>query len=162
MVEFCAPARAGCEVLQLGRKLAPFGLALWIMSTCPKTGASLIYLYRAAWLRRVLSAEPVRAFLERMGYTAGRSCAALLEQLHRRLSLGREFPHEIGVFLGYPLEDVVGFIENHGQNYTCCGCWKAYGNPMAAEALFDSCRRCTAACRKRYQNGSTITQLIAA
>lgn len=62
MVEFCAPAlmglkpaglfryqgeqpaRAGCEVLQLGRELAPFGLALRVMSTCPKTGASLIYL----------------------------------------------------------------------------------------------------------------------
>lgn len=66
LVEFCAPtlmglkpaglfryrgeppARAGCEVLQLGRELAPFGLALRIMSICPKTGASLICLYRAA------------------------------------------------------------------------------------------------------------------
>ena len=38
-----------------------------------------------------------------------------------------DFPHEIGVFLGYPLEDVVGFIRHRGKCFTCCGCWKSYG-----------------------------------
>ena len=27
-----------------------------------------------------------------------------------------DFPHEIGLLLGYPPEDVIGFIENRGQN----------------------------------------------
>ena len=30
----------------------------------------------------------------------------------------------IGGFLGYPLEDVVGFIRHRGKCFTCCGCWK--------------------------------------
>ena len=44
-----------------------------------------------------------------------------LRQLSNRLCLEHDFPHEIGIFLGYPLEDVVGFIENQGKNYTCSG-----------------------------------------
>jgi len=37
---------------------------------------------------------------------------ALIERVVRTLG----FPHEIGVFLGYPLEDVMGFISNKGHN----------------------------------------------
>ena len=51
-------------------------------------------------------------------------CDGMLRQLSRRLCCEADFPHEIGVFLGYPLTDVVGFIENQGRNFTCCGCWK--------------------------------------
>ena len=86
----------------------------------------------------------------------------MLRQLSWKLFMDQEFPHEIGVFLGYPLEDVEGFIQNGGRNYTCCGCWKSYGDPEKAEELFASYRQCTALCKKWYQNGYTITQLIAA
>ena len=96
------------------------------------------------------------------GYGADQSCQELLRQLSRRLCLEREFPHEIGVFLGYPLEDVVGFIRNRGRNYTCCGYWKAYGDPEAAQKRFDQYRRCTAACCEQFRKGTAITQLIAA
>ena len=175
LVEFCAPTLMGlkpaslfrcqaevqADLLRLSRELAPFGLALRVLNICPRTGAALVYLYRAAWLRQILAEPSVETFLGRMGYL-GHSCAALLEQLRRRLHAEQDFPHEIGVFLGYPLEDVVGFIENHGQNYTCCGCWKAYGDPSAAEARFASYRQCTALCRGRYESGVDLTQLIAA
>ena len=109
-----------------------------------------------------LSGAANRAFLARQGYGADQDCQGLLRQLSRRLCLEREFPHEIGVFLGYPLEDVVGFIENRGRNYTCCGCWKAYGDPEAARRRFDQYRRCTAVWKERFRRGAAITQLIAA
>ena len=32
-----------------------------------------------------------------------------------RLQENEGFPHEIGLFLGYPPEDVLGFIENKGE-----------------------------------------------
>ena len=35
----------------------------------------------------------------------------LLAQLAERLCCEQDFPHEIGVFLGYPLADVIGFIK---------------------------------------------------
>ena len=47
-----------------------------------------------------------------------------------------KFPHEIGLFLDYPLVDVIGFIRNTGKNCKCSGCWKAYGNAKEAEKTF--------------------------
>ena len=79
-----------------------------------------------------------------------------------RLCLEEEFPHEIGVFLGYPLDDVKGFIRHKGRDYTFCGCWKCYGDPQAARRRFERYHRCTAVLRRRYAEGTPITQLIVA
>ena len=35
-----------------------------------------------------------------------------------------DFPHEISVFLGYPLKDVKCFISRRGSGYHMCGEWK--------------------------------------
>ena len=179
LVEQCAPTLAGLKPASLFRyqatdsrqtretaacwmkQLAPFGLTVRVLKICPQTGAYLIYLYRADWLRSILTEPPVLAFLEQRGYRMGEGSPELLKQLSDRLCLDRDFPHEIGVFLGYPLEDVIGFIENRGRNYTCCGCWKVYGDPDAARRRFEDYRRCTAACRERLRRGETVIQLIA-
>ena len=180
LVEQCAPTLVGLKPASLfccrdsgelpvreaavrwHRELAPFGITVRTLKVCPRTGACLVYLYREGWLCRILAEPEHRAFLAGRGYRMAEGCAGLLDQLAERLCLGREFPHEIGVFLGYPLEDVVGFIENRGRNYTCCGCWKAYGDPQAARRRFDQYRRCTAVCRERLRQGFSLTQLIAA
>ena len=73
-----------------------------------------------------------------------------------------EFPHEIGVFLGYPLTDVVGFIENQGRNFTCCGCWKAYGDRDAAERLFAQLNKCTKVYLRLFHSGTPIFRLAVA
>ena len=83
-------------------------------------------------------------------------------QLSRRLCCSAEFPHEIGVFLGYPLSDVVGFIENSGRNFTCCGCWKAYGDPQAAQRHFAQLRKCTAVYLRLFHSGTPILRLAVA
>lgn len=44
----------------------------------------------------------------------------------RRLQRFEAFPHEIGLFLSYPPEDVRGFIEHKGHESKCEGCWKVY------------------------------------
>ena len=78
------------------------------------------------------------------------------------MCINAEYPHEIGIFLGYPLEDVVGFIENRGWNYTCCGYWKAYGDPAAAQKCFDRYRKCTAVYKDRYARGVPLIELVVA
>ena len=40
----------------------------------------------------------------------------------------KTFPHEIGLLLGYPAEDVKGFIENQGRRSLYSGYWKVYSN----------------------------------
>ena len=54
------------------------------------------------------------------------------------------------------------FIENRGWNYTCCGYWKAYGDPEEARRRFEDYRRCTAVYMEHFRRGGAITQLIAA
>ena len=49
---------------------------------------------------------------------------------------GKRFPHEIGVLLGYPAEDVKGFVVNEGKNYLYSGYWKVYGDLSEAKQLF--------------------------
>ena len=123
LVEQCATTLAGVKPASLFRyqgadkrqpreaaarwakELAPYGITIRVLKYCPQTGACLIYLYRAGWLRSILSEPSTRAFLAGQGYGADQSCQELLRQLSRRLCLEREFPHEIGVFLGYPLEE---------------------------------------------------------
>ena len=179
LVEQCAPTLAGvkpaslfrygsdgiapirCSAAHWDRMLAPLGVRIMIIKECPASNACMIFVYRASWLERLLTEKHRLLFLKRQGYSPG-PVPQMLGQLSQRLCLEREFPHEIGAFLGYPLEDVVGFIRNRGRNYTCCGYWKAYGDPEAAQKRFDQYRRCTAACCEQFRKGTAITQLIAA
>lgn len=88
----------------------------------------MVYVYRPDRLARDLQQPGVAAFLAHCGYT-GTAPAACLDVLRHKLAVSIDFPHEIGLFLGYPLGDVIGFIENHGQNCLCSGVWKVYTNP---------------------------------
>lgn len=46
------------------------------------------------------------------------------------------FPHEIGIFLGYPIIDVEEYIKNKGENYLLSGYWKVYHNVNKAKKTF--------------------------
>lgn len=178
-VEHCAPMLAGMKpanlfrfqpsagmaiekaVTEWDRKLSPYGISVRIVKKCMKTGAFLIYACRREWVGKILSEQSSRDFLESLGYAADSGLDAVLRQLSDRFCLER-FPHEVGLFLGYPLEDVVGFIENQGRNYTCSGYWKSYGDPAAAQKCYERYRKCTAIYAKLFENGTPIMRLIVA
>lgn len=150
------------EELRWKRILAPCGIHLRVLKVCPRTGDRLVYLYREHWIREILNTADVRDFLSGMGYDIADNCSGLLRQLGQRLCTEAPFPHEIGVFLGYPLEDVTGFMQHHGQNYTYCGCWKVYGNPEEAKRRFAEYHRCTAFYCESVRSGIPLTSLLAA
>ena len=179
IVEQCAPTLAGIKPASLfrvsgkdlaalrqtagewDRLLSPLGLRVLVLKECPQTNAGMIYLYRESWLKRILEDRQHRRFLRSLGYTL-RSLEDVFSQLSWRFCLEREYPHEIGVFLGYPFADVIGFIENRGRNFTCCGYWKSYGDPEAAEQCFARYRSCTAQYKQLYGSGTPIIQLVVA
>ena len=119
-------------------------------------------MYRAPRLQKILQDPEVLRFLQGSGYPEGDDLAAHLSHLSKRLCCEETFPHEIGVFLGYPLEDVVGFMVNKGKNYTCKGYWKVYGDPIQAEARFASFRKCTEVYLRCYRSGTPVTRLTIA
>lgn len=147
------------DVRAMNRLLVPKGLR--VLSLRYREGLALIYLYRPDRLDRDLTAPAAARLLEERGYPCGNADLCVVKLLHQ-LRERREFPHEIGLFLGYPLEDVKGFIQNKGQGYACCGLWKSYGDPRAARRYFDRCRACTAAYKRRYAAGVPLERLIVA
>ena len=122
---------------------------------------ALIYVYRRKRLQRDLEKEGVLKLLEQYGYS---SCNLFecLEFLKTRLQEYDCFPHEIGVFLDYPLHDVIGFIEQGGKNCKCCGIWKVYSNECETKQLFARFKKCTDIYMKVFARGRTLMQLTVA
>ena len=173
MIEQCSPVLAGLKAAGLFRyetsdckdlaervrgwnaRLGEKGLRVRVLKGCVRSHRYLVYVYRESRLREVLADENVRAFLAQEGYTLSEDgdCEPLLRQMAQRLCCEAEFPHEIGLFLGYPLGDVIGFIENHGQNCLCSGVWKVYTNPEAAAGAFRKFSKCTRVYRRLFFGG---------
>ena len=98
-------------------------------------------LYRRDRLESALVWPQTGEFLEQYGYRVVRESLdeKLLRLQHRFTEYKEErqpFPHEMGVFLGYPLGDVKGFIEHHGKEYLCSGYWKVYRDEQKAKSTF--------------------------
>lgn len=119
---------------------------------------ALVYLYRRSQLRRDLGAEDAAGLLKRLGYASAEPEDAI-ERLRRRFCEAGEFPHEIGLFLGYPPCDVLGYIKNRGQNSKLCGWWQVYGDAAEAERRFARFRKCRDVYARLWQRGKTVQQL---
>ncbi|UMZ74369.1 DUF3793 family protein [Natranaerofaba carboxydovora] len=96
----------------------------------------LVLFFKIDELSRHLSDPKRIAFLENYGYHANSSLEESLSLL--RTNVDKGFYHEIGIFLGYPIKDVIGFIENKGKDYIFKRYWKVYHRPDRAKKLFDS------------------------
>lgn len=120
---------------------------------------ALLYVYRVSNLERDLNREKTRKMLAAEGYQAF-SPEGAVETLKQRLAQGENFPHEIGLFLGYPEEDVEGFIANQGKNCKCSGCWKVYCNECDARKIFCKYKKCEAVYERLFLQGRSVTQLI--
>lgn len=177
LIRQCAPTLAGiktgslfpcpyesreelmADVRAFNRKFAARGLCLLPLRW--RSGHALLYLYRPAELRRDLQNASALEILAEAGYSC-KSCERCVTRLIRRLRESTEFPHEIGLFLSYPPEDVRGFIENQAQNFKLSGLWKVYGDPVRAEALFEKYRKCTEIYCKLWRQGSRLDRLALA
>ncbi len=80
-------------------------------------------------------------------------------ELIRRLLYSEKFPHEIGVFLGYPPKDVRGFMNSPNEGVKCIGCWKVYDNQKEAERLFEKYNICSAIYCRELRRGKAIDYL---
>ena len=72
-----------------------------------------------------------------------------------------EFPHEVGLFLGYPPEDVEGFIENKARSCKLTGYRKVYSDEEKAKN-FAKYSTFTRVYTEQYAGGKTIERLTIA
>ncbi|MCR5684242.1 MAG: DUF3793 family protein [Lachnospiraceae bacterium] len=124
-----------------------------------KTGEkALIYLFRPEHLKKDLKDPNAKRILKRKGYKFEKPECCIV-QLIRHLNNDDTFPHEIGLFLGYPPLDVQCFMEHPCDGVKCCGCWKAYSDPEKARKTFERYKICTDTFYKMYKNGKSLAQL---
>lgn len=142
-------------LLRQNRILSPKGLHL--LPLCMYRSRTTLYLYRPPLLARDLSHPEARALLWQLGYPS--SCAARIAHLMKKLRSHSAFPHEIGLFLGYPPGDVLGFMRDPNA-CLCSGCWKVYENAAQARALFAQYKECTHHNREQLSMGVPLDALI--
>lgn len=120
-------------------------------------------LFRRNELEEFLSDENVRNVLMKAGYKS-----LQIDKILRTFSLRYEayiqgdksFPHEMGLLLGYPVEDVVGFVENNGKNFLYSGYWKVYENQKDKVKLFDKFKIAEETLIHLLSNGLSMSDII--
>lgn len=174
LVRNCAPTLAGLKtanlftcpiesreatmesIRSLNRHLSSKGLRIIPLRFSEQS--ALIYLYRPQKLSEDLRHSIAVKLLQEQGYETG-NCEKCLVQLRHRLHQQADFPHEIGLFLGYPPEDVCGFIHHHACQCKCVGCWKVYGDVDAAQKKFAQYKKCTRVYCSQWAKGQSIQRL---
>lgn len=130
-------------------------LNICILKDRPKD--SLVYVYRYDQLEKLLSNNNISRFLDSLSYSLN-SVEEALDSLKDNLNK-ESFPHEIGIFLGYPLHDVKAFMNNDMPS-KCIGCWKVYGNTKNALKTFKRYNCCTKRIKDEISTGKRLFDLI--
>lgn len=150
-------------------KMKRKGITFDILSENVGVNKALIYVYRRADLEKILNRDEIRSFLLNHGYliddneiVGGVNCENIILQLKKKFEKLNQFPHEIGIFLGYPIGDVKGFIENHGCNCKCTGYWKVYCNEEEATKTFRKYKKCRDIYMNLWISGRSVMQLTVA
>lgn len=187
LIEHCSPTLASIKAASLftytykslkelhvrvtywNSKMKRKGITFDILSENVGVNKALIYVYRRADLEKILNRDEIRSFLLNHGYliddneiVGGVNCENIILQLKKKFEKLNQFPHEIGIFLEYPIGDVKGFIENHGCNCKCTGYWKVYCNEEEAEKIFRKYKKCRDIYMKLWINGRSVMQLTVA
>jgi hypothetical protein len=101
----------------------------------------LMFVYNYNQLNKILFNDDNKRFLEGEGYHYTTVEEAVLNLQSRMVN--DDFPHEIGIFLNYPLEDVKGFMLSPNDGVKCVGYWKVYKDEEAKKKTFEQYNRCT-------------------
>lgn len=173
----CAPALAGIkpanivtcgksdfedvhkEVKKMNKALNLRGIYSEILFESSKN--VLVMVYRKNVLEKHLKNPLNNAFLSLYGYKNAEKLQEYINILKKRLQ-NESFPHEIGVFLGYPLHDIYCFIHHPKEGCLLVGDWKVYHNVEQANKVFCRFKACKRAVMKKVANGRTLAQIFCA
>jgi hypothetical protein len=102
-----------------------------------------ILFYHISALERTLERPIHLRFLRELGYPENYTLEGYLEHLRERF-MEINFPHEIGIFLGYPLKDVMGFIGHPSLKFIKIRAWKVYGDARLSDKRYQDFREARA------------------
>ncbi len=124
---------------------------------------SAFLIYREEALKSYLECRKVRELMESFGYE-NYELEKILEEFSKKyteyVSNSGSFPHEMGLLLGYPVEDVIGFIQNDGENFLYSGYWKVYTNLSEALEHFERYNLAKETAVRMVSEGKDIFQIL--
>ena len=132
---------------------------IYFDALCECNKRVLLMVYRKNVLKNTLEIKENREFLTSYGYDDKWNTDEYIIHLKERLK-ENEFPHEIGIFLGYPLHDIYGYLYKRNDECVLCGEWKVYKNAEEAKKLFKRFDDCRIALTKRVLCGKTLAQVF--
>ena len=141
------------SIIRLNRRLSSKGIR--VIPLRIDNESALIYVFRPKKLGADLNSAKAGELLEHFGYSPdlpGKCIVKLID----RLKESSEFPHEIGLFLGYPPEDVKGFIEHKHEGLKMSGCWKVYSDKDYAEKTFKRFKKCKSVYCAQHAKGRSL------
>jgi len=121
----------------------------------------LLLVFREDILIRQLSNERNHEFLVDKGYPMGITLESYFDYLSYRIENSDTFPHEIGVFLGYDLDDIIDFQEGK-KKCLHVGYWKVYSNAEIKFKKFDQFTRCKKAAMSLVEKGIGLEKIMIA
>lgn len=125
-------------------------------------GKCLVFLYRRESFAEYLKRTDVQEFLKSYGYEDAEP-EKMLKRLSERVCRYSDgeicFPHEIGAFLDYPIDDVKCFIEKDGKDSLFSGYWKVYNNPGRAKTIFWAYDKAKTSAVNEYLVGKSIRDI---
>ena len=168
----CAPVISGIKISnlltipakslrELSAVLKKTELSLRILY--PGRERLVILIYRETELKEYLEREEVMAFIDKCGYETSdisKIFPVFVKRYMRYMELKQDFPHELGLFLGYPIEDVEGFIKENGKNYLYSGYWKVYKDAELKIRLFKNYEKVQTEIVRLLYEGLDIMDII--
>lgn len=143
------------------KKCEPFGVRLvWLA----RKGEDVMLLaWRPAQVASIMKGGEAQAFLAESGLPTSdenRLMAALVARLRASYAGRAQFPHEVGLVLGYPIEDVRGFMAAGGRDAKTVGLWKVYGDPARARRRMEELERQERRVKRLYSEGTPVRELL--
>ena len=152
--EYASPEKLRQDVISFNRRFACKGIQAVALKKADNK--ALMYVYRPSKLKKDLESASACKILSEYGYDRT-SPGRCIVRLSERLKTCGSFPHEIGLFLGYPMTDVLGFIE--GKEHLSVGYWKVYSHVKNCQHTFDKYHKCTHELCKRFNQGESVEQI---
>jgi hypothetical protein len=128
----------------------------YILALPERDGRMLFFVYDKPLLLKQCTTCSVQKYLRRKHYPVDSGFNAVFAELLHRLAADCTFPHEVGVFLGYPLSDVEAFERTAGSGYRYSGFWKVYGNVGRAQKRMQLYKTCSAECSRLVRTGMPV------
>ena len=134
---------------------------IYIDTLCECSKRILVIVYRKSVLEKHLSKNESKVFLKKFGYPEKVNVEEYIDFLKKRLTF-EDFPHEIGIFLGYPVDDIYGYINNPSGKCLAVGEWKVYNDVENAKKLFCRYKNCRCGIIRRLEKGHSLERLFCA